>query len=204
MMRPILLSALLTLCAATSAQPDTKRIDAIWSAANERIGRQTDAWFKAGDFPRTIQLLRFHYNMHPKDYEIATNLGFMLENIEQDDKALAVYIQLRNVNAEDPDSAWPEANFYFKKKAYAKVPPILEPTIKDHDPHANNYRTLAHSYERMNMLADSKRVWELYISKHPDDLTAKANLNRVLKKLKDGSPKKGQRSPSPFGWSPNP
>jgi hypothetical protein len=40
------------------------------------------------------------------------------------------------------------------------------------------------------MLADSKRIWELYLSKHPEDLAAKANLDRVLKKLKEGSSKK--------------
>jgi tetratricopeptide (TPR) repeat protein len=186
MIRPLLVGAFCALGAIAWTQPDSKRIGAIWSAANERIGRQADAWFKVGDFPRTVQLLRFHYTLSPGDYEIATNLGFMLENIEQDDKALTVYIQLRTMNPSDPENAWPEANFYFKKKAYAKIPPILEPVIKDKDPHANNYRTLAHSYERMNMLGDSKRVWELYISKHPDDLPAKANLNRVLKKLKEG------------------
>jgi hypothetical protein len=29
-------------------------------------------------------------------------------------------------------------------------------------------------------------VWELLVSRHPEDEIAKANLNKVLKKLKEG------------------
>lgn len=180
------LSVLMVFAAGFAQAPNPDRLGAIWSAANERLDRQAESWFHDGDFPRIAQVLRFHVGLEPKDYDRATNLGFMLENIEMDDEALAVYIELRKVNAEDPDSAWPEANFYFKKKAFAKIPPILEPTIKSHDPHPNLYRTLAHSYERMNMLADARRVWDLYISKHPDDAAAKPNRDRIIRKLAGG------------------
>jgi len=190
-MKRVFFAGLLALFAVAPSQvPDTKRLNTIWGAVVNRLSRQTDAWFKVGDYPRSIQLLRFHFGLDPTDYEIGTNLGFMLENVEQYDQALAVYIQLRTTNPTEPDDAWPEAFFYFKKKAYAKIPPILEPTIKDHDPHANNYRTLAEAYEKMNMFGDSKRVWELYLSKHPEDLAGKAHLDRVLKKLKEGFSKK--------------
>lgn len=190
-MKVFLIGGLLAVLAAASAQrPDPKRIDAIWSAAGDRLSRQTDAWFKLGDYPRTVQILKFHFEMNPKDAEVGTNLGFMLENIEEYDQALAVYIHLRTANPNDPDDAFPEAFFYFRKKAFAKVPPLLEPTIKKQDPHANNYRTLANSYEKMSMFGDSKRVLELYLSRHPDDLAAKAHLERIEKKLKGGVAKK--------------
>lgn len=191
-MRRILVAGLLGFLAAAHAQqaPDPKRLGMIWNAANDRMARQADAWFKDGDYPRSVQLLWFHYELDPTNYENGTNLGWMLENIEQFDRALAVYIELRTSNPTEPDCAWPEANFYSQRQAFAKIPPILEPTIKDHDPHGNTYRTLAHAYEKLNMLADSKRVWELFLAKHPSDPTAgaaKVNLNRVLKKLKEGS-----------------
>jgi tetratricopeptide (TPR) repeat protein len=187
MIKPALAVAALALVSAASAQnPDPKRLEVIWDSVYDRLSRQTDAWFKDGDFPRTVQILRFHYSLDTTSFENGTNLGYMLENIELNDEALAVYIRLRTTNPNDPDDAWPEANFYFRKKAYAKVPPILEPTIKGHDPHPNNYRTLAHAYEKLNMFADAKRVWEKYLAKHPNDLAAKANLNKVIKKLSGG------------------
>ncbi len=181
----IVAGVLATLGTTTSFANDPKRIDAIWKAMKSRIVQQNDVWYNLGDYPRVIQLLRMHYSLDQTDYDIATNLGYMLESTEQNDLALAVYIQLRNSASPDPDKVWPEANFYYQKKAFAKIPPLLEPTLKQ-NPHSNSYRTLAHAYEKMNMLIDCKRVWESLIAKHPEDGQAKNNLNRVSKKLKEG------------------
>lgn len=191
MRRALILAGILAAFTVAPAQKlDSKRMNSIWSAANDRFSRQTDAWFEDGDFPRVVQLLRMHYELDPSDIEIATNLGWMLENIELNEEALAVYIGLRTKNPKDPDAAFPEANFYFLKKAYAKVPPILEPTMKN-KPHPNSFRVLAHSYERMKMYADSKRIWEHYLTVDPRDEAAKVNLARVNKKL-TGSTKKAK------------
>lgn len=162
----------------------TARVDAIWAAANDRLQRQIDVWFDGGDFPTVIQLLRVQFALFPADYDVATNLGWMQENIEDWSGALATYISYRKLNPQDPDGPLPEAEFYFRKKAYAKVPALLEPAIAGaKHPHPNAYRTLAHSYEKQNLFAEAKRVYLAYLSWQPDDLTAKANLARVEKKL---------------------
>ncbi|HTQ10060.1 MAG TPA: hypothetical protein VMI31_08325 [Fimbriimonadaceae bacterium] len=183
-MKKGLIAVLLAVTASAFGQlPGTSRVGQIWSALQERLTRQSDMWFKDGDYPRTIQLLRFQYALVPSNYDIGTNLGFMLENVGEDSLALEVYIELRDASPDEPDNWWPEAFFYYKKKAYAKVPPILEPTIKGHDPHANNYRTLAEAYEKMNMFADAKRVWDIYLTRHPDDLAGVAHRKRIIDKL---------------------
>jgi len=107
----------------------------------------------------------------------------MQENVEHWAEALATYVKFKNLNAGHPDAPYPEAQFYFIKKLYAKVIPLLEPTIALL-PHANTFRVLAQSYERLGLLEDAKRVWTKYLSASPDDAAAKNNLNRVLKKLK--------------------
>jgi tetratricopeptide (TPR) repeat protein len=172
---------------ASAAKEDTPRVQAIWSAALDRMNQQNDYWFDAGDFPRTIQALRLMNVTYPDDYEVATNLGWLLESTEQWDEALVVYIRYGKENPGDPDSAYPEANFYFMKKAYAKVPPILEPTIVK-KPHANSFRLLAHSYEKLGMLKDAARVWHSYIEIVPSDGAAKVNLQRVENKMKGENP----------------
>lgn len=184
----VALVVLASMCFAGKGQVHApNRVDAIWNHAVDRINSQTDTWFEDGDFPRVINLIRVLYAMYPADFEIATNLGWMLENVEKWDEALAIYIKFRTDNPTDPDAAWPEANFYFMKKAYQKVPPILEPSLKMAEkPHPNNYRTLAHAYDRLNLLEDSKRVWQLLVTLHPEDQPAKLNLARVEKKLKGG------------------
>lgn len=165
-----------------SAAAEESRVAAVLEAADARLRAQSDIWFKDGDFPKVVQLLRVRANSDKADYDTWTDLGWMLENIERKDEALALYVSYRRANPQDPDGAFPEANYYFKLKLYAKVPPLIEPTL-DRGPHGNSWRILAHSYERMGLLTDSRRVWERYIGGHPEDETAKANLRRVIGKL---------------------
>lgn len=181
------LGCIAAVAASASQGTEKERMDAIWGAAAFRMVEQGDVWFDKGEFPKIVQLLRIHNHLEPNNYEIATNLGWMLQNIEMNNEALSVYVRYKNLNPQDPDGPLPEANFYFFKKLYAKVPALLEPSLKK-KPHPNSYRLLAHSYDRMNMLADSKRVWELYIKRFPNDDAAKNNLRRVEAKIK-GNPR---------------
>jgi hypothetical protein len=43
----------------------------------------------------------------------------------------------------------------------------------------------------MNLLADSKRVWQLYLEIAPNDKTAKNNLGKIEKKIKGEIPLSG-------------
>jgi tetratricopeptide (TPR) repeat protein len=184
----LLIAGMTTLLSLASAQaPSQERIDAIWDSAMNRIVQQVDIWFDDGEFPIAIQAIRIQYELEPQDYEIATNLGWMLENIEENDKALVVYQDYRQKNPNNPDASFPEAHFYFRKREFEKVPPLLEPAIQNGRPHPNAYRTLAHAYERLEKLQDSARVWQTYIALAPGDETAKKNLERVQKKIADGT-----------------
>lgn len=162
-----------------------QRSQTIWNAAHNRFVDQLDYWFEDGDYPRCIQLLRVLNDIEPDNYDIATDLGYMLESTEEPDAALAVYVRFRKENTSNPDSAFPEANFYFKTKSFAKVPPLLEPTLTQ-KPHPNSYRLLGHSYEKLGLLADSKRVWTQYLTVNPNDEAAKNNLRRVNDKILKG------------------
>ncbi|HZH98842.1 MAG TPA: hypothetical protein VEX38_07705 [Fimbriimonadaceae bacterium] len=175
--------AVMAVAGTSVSAPQKPRLDAIWAAVHNRLTGQMDFWFEDGDYPRCIQMLRVLNEMDPSDYEAATDLGWMLENVESYDEALAVYIKFRKDNPKSPDAAFPEANFYYFRKAYSKVPPLIEPTLKS-KPHGNSFRILAHSYERLGLLADSKRVWQNFIKLAPKDETARANLRRVEGKIK--------------------
>lgn len=161
---------------------DPARVNAIWNQMIGRFNVQNDRWFEDGDFPRNIQLLRVMNGLFPDDWEVATNLGWLLESTEEDAEALSVYVRFRMDNPTYADAPFPEANFYFRHRAFAKVPALLEPSLAL-KPHPNSFRILAHSYERMGMLADSRRVWETYIKLNPNDDPAKNNLRRVLGKI---------------------
>lgn len=175
---------LLAATAAVLAHAEDKRQEAIFNAYDSRIVNQIDKWFNDGDFPRCIQILRINHELNPFDYETTTDLGWMLGNIERPDEELQIYIEYRKAYPNYKDAALPEATFYFMKKMYDRIPPILEPKM-DMRPHPNNFRILAHAYERTGQLEKSKQTWERYLKLNPNDETAKNNLNRVLKKLEE-------------------
>jgi len=167
------------------SEPDQDRMQAILVGVLNRVNHQNDQWFEIGDYPRCIQSLRVLHEIYPTDYDVASSLGWLLESTDQDAEALAVYVRFRLENPADPEAPFPEANYYFMKRAYALVPPLLEPVIHMAlKPHPNTFRRLAHAYERLGLLADSKRVWEQLIKLTPEDEAAKANLQRVLRKIK--------------------
>lgn len=178
-----LLLAVLAVMANAQTKTDPKRIAAIWDSAYERMSQQDDIWFESGDYPRIVAQLRYMHELWPDDYETATDLGWMMENIDRWDEALALYVGFRKGHPNLAGSAFPEANFYFTKKLYSKVPPLLEPMITAKKMTANSFRLLAHAYERLNLLKDAERTWSLYISLRPEDLAAKQNLERIKKKL---------------------
>lgn len=163
------------------------RVNQILNATYDRVNRQVDVWFEDGDYPKCIQTLRIMNALWPEDYEVATNLGWLLTSCERDDEALSVYVRYRVQNPKEADSPFPEANYYFLKRLYAKVPPLLEPSLKL-NPHANSYRILAHSFERMGMLRDSLRIWEKYLQRFPKDEAGKNNRKRVQDKLNAAKP----------------
>src|SRR5580704_16446941 len=71
------------------------RTDAIWNAINDRMLSQQDIWFDEGDFPAAIQILKVEAERYPSNYDVWTNLGWMQENVEDWDAALATYISYR-------------------------------------------------------------------------------------------------------------
>ncbi len=168
--------------AASSKGPDSQRMQQIWRHVEDRMTDQTDIWFGIGDYLASINTLRFENKEDPADYEFATNLGWMLENVENYDQALVVYIHYRKDNAGLPDAPFPEANFYFSRRAYAKVPPLLQASINQ-KPHPNSYRLLAHAYEKLGLLPDALKVWKQLVADHPEDDAAKANLKKTEGRL---------------------
>jgi tetratricopeptide (TPR) repeat protein len=173
-----LVSALLLSGAAFSQD----RIDEIWTHATNRFVDQMDQSFEDGDFPFVISMLRVSYADEPNNYETATNLGWMLENVQEWQQAEDFYKQFIKDNPGNPEAAYPLGFFYYMRKRYSEAEAVLEPTLTK-AVHPNTFRILAKCYEREQRYKDAIRVWELQIKKWPDDLPAKANIDRVKKKM---------------------
>lgn len=156
---------------------------AILVAARARMMRQNDAWFKDGEYLPAIQNLEVLVGTNPHDEESWSNLSWMYMNIERGDLQ---WITTRRFSRENPtyqDALYYEAEFLYMKKAYAKIPAILEPVIGSGRPDNNVYRFLAHSYTKLGYYKDALRVWDAFIKVNPKDGQAIANRARVADKL---------------------
>lgn len=167
------------------AQSDEARLSFIEGARNARVSNQSDYWFEKGDFPAIIQTLNYRFYLNPRDYETMTDLAWMYKNIERPDLELALVVQYRESNQGYADAYYPEAEFYFNKKAYVQVIDLLEEAIKmTPPPQPNAFRILAHSYSRIGLLKESIAVWDAYLKLVPNDAAAKVNRQRVVDRIK--------------------
>lgn len=165
--------------ALAGGKQESKAADEIWRYADSRMQVQGDHWFKDGDFPRVTQLLRMRYEADPENYERMSDLGFMLKSMKMHDEELAIYVEYRvRMVAKDPDAAFPEANFYFERKLFAKVPPVLEPTM-NRGPHRNSWTLLARAYEKQGLTKQAIATWKRLLVKLPNDPVALANIERI-------------------------
>lgn len=161
--------------------------DRAMRAFEERIISQNDAWFADGDYRLVIEGLEYHNLIRPGNYELATNLAWMYFNIEDPTNQLRVCVDLRNSHPRDAEAWYPEAEFYFLKRAYKQVIELLEPTLKfERKPHANTYRLLGRSYKSLQMYADAARVYGELAKIDPSDLAAIKNRDEMLAKSKGG------------------
>ena len=180
----ILLLVVMSMTIGASAfQVSSSRQNQIWNAVDDCLIKYADEAFDDGEFTRVVSALRFRLAIHPNDSEVLTDLGWMLENTSRAGEALSLYISYRQRNASDTDAALPEITYYFRKKAYAKIPPIAEPELA-RTPTPNLYRMLYRSYEMLGLLSDAVRVLDLYLGRFPDDPAAKMNRERISKKMR--------------------
>ncbi|MCH7904050.1 MAG: hypothetical protein IH944_05715 [Armatimonadetes bacterium] len=167
------------------AGDETNRIDVIMSYVEGRAADEADAAFNRGDFPQATQVLRFRNRVLPNYELVATELFWMLLSVQYYDEMLATGKRLRLENPTNPDAGLPEAEFFWQRKLYARIPPILEPMLTvGKTPHANTFRVLAHAYSKLGFHADSVRVWKKYLEIAPDDAAAKRNLSRARDKVR--------------------
>ncbi len=173
----------------TAAKPTSDvsqdRINEIWGHVDTRINNQADIWYELGEFPSCVSLLRVQSGYQPHSYDICTNLGWMLENIELPMEAIDVYVDFANRHPNWGDAMFPAGNAYYNLKDYPNAIKYLGASLSK-NPTQNTYRVLARAYERSGKLQDAIRTWELELKRFPKELTPIANIKRVKAKIAAG------------------
>ncbi len=166
----------------------SNRMGQIETAFQNRLSAEVGQLFEDGEFPRAVEVLTVQSRHWPDSYDRATDLIWMLGNIEDRPRELGEAAWFRTKNADNPDAWFPEAQVHFFDRSYAYVVPILARAAQISRANGrplqpNGWRLLAHSYDRVGLLPQSLSTWDEYIRLAPDDLAAKRNRERVAQKL---------------------
>lgn len=165
-------------------QEDAADVNEIVLSARNRISQNNDVWFRDGEFLPVIQSQNVLAEVNPHDEESWSNLEWMYFNISSIDMQWLVCRRFRQQNLNYADGPYYEAKLFYFNKSYAKVPALLEPSLKmTPPPDGNVFRFLAHSYEKMGYYEDSLRVWDMYLKGNPKDSQAQKNRDKVAKSL---------------------
>jgi tetratricopeptide (TPR) repeat protein len=158
-------------------------MDRILISSVNRTGMQKDYLFDDGDFPRVINILRWQCDMLPTGYELWTDLIWMYGNVEDRENQLGTAIEFRTLNPKWAEAWYPEAEIHYLRRNFIRVIPLLETSTSLGSAHENNYRLLAQAWRRLGFTREAIRVWEKMLEAYPNDVRARAQLDRAKAEL---------------------
>jgi tetratricopeptide (TPR) repeat protein len=163
---------------------DLSQVEAIIDEAVTRLWKQSDKHWHEGEYRHIVNIFRVITMARPDSMEAYTNAGWLLWSMNEDDEAVALYEQGLKAN---PDSyaMYDELGFYYfnRKRDYPRSISYYEKalTFKDCQPFA--LHMLAHAYEKTHQLDKALKTWER-AAEMPDNAPARANLERIKRKMK--------------------
>jgi tetratricopeptide (TPR) repeat protein len=174
----------LLVAAAALAWSGQAQQNPVLEAARAWMVDQNDEWYDDGEYLIVVQNLRTLCEEDPSDEDRWSDLVWMLGNVEDYAGQVAASARYRELNPDKADAAYYLAQFYFLRRAYARIPELMEPVVRSQPPpHPNCFRFLTNSYQRMGFFEDALRVVEEHIKAYPQDVTARAKRDGLERQL---------------------
>ena len=170
-------------CASTNM--DTKgvsktQVDGITSAVVDNLWSRTDYWWHRGEYPRIIALDRVMTEADPHFVEPYSTGGWLMESMGNNAEAEKYY---RLGTTRNPLSSYMWFNlgfFYFNTlKDYPDAVTAFHSAANAPDGGFNDWKMLAHSYEKNNQPQEALAVWKKLHDKYPADAVVLHNLDEI-------------------------
>ncbi|MCW3062678.1 MAG: hypothetical protein JWQ02_4499 [Capsulimonas sp.] len=184
----------LVLCAAGTAQaaPHVKhagaapqssqaQVDGIVSAIVDDLWAENDEHWHHGDYARIIALDRIIVGADPKFVECYATGAWLMESLGNLNDAEAFYQMGARNNPKDAYASYNLGTFYFHTlKDYKAAALVLRKGVLKKGADINDWKTLAHAYERAGDINSSVKTWKAIKAHWPDGLAVEHNLTRVV------------------------
>jgi tetratricopeptide (TPR) repeat protein len=181
---------------AVRAEADTSdvQIDGISSAIEDNLWSVVDRYFDAGDYSRSIGLDRIIVQQDPNFVECYATGGWLMESLGNLNDAEAFYQESVANNPNNSYAHYALGTFYFNTlKDYRTAIAVFQSDIRQPDADANDWKMLAHSYERIQAYDLAVDTWTKIKKRWPDAPAVDHNLDKDMALLKAGPPAAGSK-----------
>ena len=172
---------------AQDKDPDPSRVAEILFYTEVRAIGEADVAFEEGDYPKIIQQQRIRYELRPWDEMLASDLIWMLGNIEYEGERVARALKFIEDSPELVDRGLPAAQVFWQRQMFARIPAVLEPDLnREPPPHRTVFTLLSSAYRRMGYDRDVIRVIDVALKHFPDDPALLRNRASAELRLRGG------------------
>jgi tetratricopeptide (TPR) repeat protein len=168
--------------ASESASQCSTQVDGIMDKVVDKLWGQADEYFHKGDYPRIIAVDRIITQADPYFVECYSTGGWLMESLGNMNDAEAFYQQGVRNNPTSSAMYYSLGMFYYNTlhDYHAATAVYLADVNKSQSADVNDWKMLAHSYERLGNLKMAVATWKEIKARWPNGPAVQANLNRVL------------------------
>jgi len=160
------------------------QVDGITSAVVDRLWARTDYWWALGEYTRIIADERIITEADPGFLEPYATGGWLYESMGDNANAEKYYLLGAHRNPQ-ASFAWFNLGFFYYNtmKEYPKAVNAFSLAAHAPDAGINDWKMLAHSYERNNQIASAITVWKMLNKTYPNNGPIVHNLDEDQQRL---------------------
>lgn len=156
--------------------------DGIVSGMVDTMWAQVDTYFHQGDYPRICALDRVITQCDPHFVDCYSTGGWLMDSLGRRADAEAFYQEGVRNNPTESAAYYSLGMFYYNTlKDYSAAAAVYKQDVDEANADVNDWKMLAHSYEKLKRIDDAVDVLEKAKSRWPNGPAVQVNLNRDLK-----------------------
>lgn len=169
-----------------SAAEQQRQVDGIVGGVVDQLWRQTDTYWHGGDYPRIVALDRIITHADPQFLEAYATGGWLMDSLGRTKDAEAFYTLGTRNNPRSSYAYWNLGMFYFgSTHDYPAAIQALKQDTQQADAALNDWKMLAHSYEKAKQWDEAVRTWHAIKTRWPDGM----GVDRLMREAENNQRK---------------
>lgn len=184
-----------------SAARQQIQVDGIVGGVVDQLWRQTDTYWHGGDYPHIVALDRIITQADPQFLEAYSTGGWLMDSLGRTKDAEVFYTLGTVKNPRSSYAYWNLGMFYFSSvHDYPAAIRALTKDTEQADAAINDWKMLAHSYEKARQWDSAVTTWQKIKARWPDG----PGVDRLLREAEEKRDKAQADQAAPDTGKPAP